>query len=265
MRKNDKTVGRSSEPMLLKQKIIYLQSELSLYQQKVKNYQNNYHYAQIEELKVENERLNEEYQSTVSKLNNKVELLQDENARVKNRYEEVVEEKNKEVQLLNNKIAELYDKQESMIVELKAELNEVKTINEDLKYQLLEKEEVLKKSQAENERMLEKDKMIKELESENEHLERRLTHLQEEFAKTKGDYRKNINTNEDEGDNSWFLRSLKETQSYKEAISNKEGNTKAFNSVFFNNVTTNELPRDSFINHKGFQQIKNNSKNEDKE
>ncbi|WP_156323855.1 hypothetical protein [Bacillus sp. JCM 19034] len=41
----------------LQQKLIYYKSELAKYRSKVEQYENNYHYAQLKELKEENEQL----------------------------------------------------------------------------------------------------------------------------------------------------------------------------------------------------------------
>ncbi|ADU31136.1 hypothetical protein [Evansella cellulosilytica] len=61
-------------PVQVKQKVIYLQSELQKYRNKVKDYEENYHYKLLEELKVENDMLKKENR----KLEDKMEQLTNE-------------------------------------------------------------------------------------------------------------------------------------------------------------------------------------------
>lgn len=56
--KGIKSIGKF-DTVQLKQRIIHLQAELSRYKQMVENYQNNYHYNQLEELKTEMAMLSE--------------------------------------------------------------------------------------------------------------------------------------------------------------------------------------------------------------
>ncbi|UQX55878.1 hypothetical protein M5V91_09675 [Cytobacillus pseudoceanisediminis] len=46
----------------LQQKVIYLTAEISKYKNKIKEYQENYHYSQLETLKNENQYLKEQIQ-----------------------------------------------------------------------------------------------------------------------------------------------------------------------------------------------------------
>ncbi len=62
------SVYREDDYRMLQQKIIHLNSELSRYKAKVKEYQDDYHYSQLEQLKEENLRLRKELDESAESL-----------------------------------------------------------------------------------------------------------------------------------------------------------------------------------------------------
>ena len=55
-------------PNILHHQIIYLNSELNKYKSKVRDYQEDYHYSQLEKLKIENSHLLREQQQFTSQM-----------------------------------------------------------------------------------------------------------------------------------------------------------------------------------------------------
>lgn len=77
------TVLKKNDPIMLKQQILFLQSELARYANQVKDYQNNYHYSMIKKLKEENAQLKEELRIFQEKKVEEMESLQTENEQLK--------------------------------------------------------------------------------------------------------------------------------------------------------------------------------------
>ena len=68
MKKRHLSSGDRLNPFILQQEIIYLRAELDKYRSKVHDYQENYHYSQLENLKIENSHLLEELNGSKSQL-----------------------------------------------------------------------------------------------------------------------------------------------------------------------------------------------------
>lgn len=98
-------------PVQLQQKIIHLQSELGKYKKRVKDYQENYHYRLLDELREENMSLVEKNQ-----------LLQTSYKEIYEKNQQL-EQENKQHQ--ENLIA-LEDKNEKLVNELKEEIKSLK-------------------------------------------------------------------------------------------------------------------------------------------
>ncbi|MBX0359338.1 hypothetical protein [Halobacillus sp. Nhm2S1] len=94
------------DPIQLQQKLIYYRAELDKYKKKVKDYQDNYHYSQLEKLKVENEELQEkieQWNHEESVLNGELtRRIQGFEERV-NRYEEQEEKYKTEIKDWQNR------------------------------------------------------------------------------------------------------------------------------------------------------------------
>ncbi|SFJ75244.1 hypothetical protein SAMN04487936_10445 [Halobacillus dabanensis] len=87
------------DTILLQQKIIHFKSELAKYKEKVKDYQENYHYALLEKLKKENAKLLEEQNAlkkdrnvTSQELNKRIQGLEEQLAKAVKLKEEQVHE-----------------------------------------------------------------------------------------------------------------------------------------------------------------------------
>lgn len=110
---------KKDDPVMLKQQIMYLKSELVQYEKKVKDYQNNYHYSMIESLKRENGVLKEDLASLKNNIHElesskqkEIERLNSEIQHMKNEYEEklqaqVQKDQNPEVELMKQEITNL--------------------------------------------------------------------------------------------------------------------------------------------------------------
>ncbi|UTR11103.1 hypothetical protein MM300_01865 [Evansella sp. LMS18] len=81
----------------LKQKVIHLRSELHKYEKKIKDYEENYHYRLLEDLKQNNEELrqkNETAEEQMKKLTNEKERLLNENEEWRQKFKAAAEKIN---------------------------------------------------------------------------------------------------------------------------------------------------------------------------
>ncbi|GGC99523.1 hypothetical protein GCM10007216_32810 [Thalassobacillus devorans] len=96
------------DPIQLQQKIIHFKAELAKYKEKVKDYQENYHYAQLDDLKEQNIQLLEDKAA----LDYQVEKMEQELRAA----EEIIAEQQSDrsrLQIKNKSLQELLQKQES--------------------------------------------------------------------------------------------------------------------------------------------------------
>ncbi|MBU8906891.1 hypothetical protein [Desertibacillus haloalkaliphilus] len=174
-----KSINRN-DPEVLKQKLIHIQSELSLYKQKVRNYQENYHYRQLETLKVENEELKEQLENLQSKLD---ELTSDKGELTSERedlQQALQEEKDEKAQLMKqlesvdserNEVNTELNRLQQRLKALQAEKEELTFKIEDIKKNTTANEEVdlLNKKLTETEQLLaEKEQKLEEYEKQSE-------------------------------------------------------------------------------------------------
>ena len=119
------------DPIILKQKIIYFQSELSRYKAKMKDYEQSYHFKQMDQLKAENAQLKldlDEVDQTIKQLMKQMEDLQEENVILQEQVSrsvqmnETVQQKEVEIKELCEKLTEAHEQ----IVQKEKEMNELK-------------------------------------------------------------------------------------------------------------------------------------------
>lgn len=135
-------VGMEKDAVLLQQKIIHFKSELAKYKEKVKDYQENYHYALLEKLKKENAKLLEE-QNVLKKdrnvisqeLNKRIQGLEEQLAKAVKLQEEQVHE-TKLWKEKANQYQENYQNASQSVIGLRKE-------SSTLQYQLKQKQEEL--------------------------------------------------------------------------------------------------------------------------
>ncbi|WP_028784810.1 hypothetical protein [Thalassobacillus devorans] len=146
------------DPVQLQQKIIYFKAELAKYKEKVKDYQENYHYAQLDNLKEQNIQLLEDK----AELDYQVEKMEKELQTA----EEIIAEQQGDrsrMQIKNKSLQELLQKQESEFRVMKENLIEK---NEHI---TKEKERIQNKAielEQSNRELQEKyKKMVKQLEN----------------------------------------------------------------------------------------------------
>ncbi|MBM7553623.1 hypothetical protein [Thalassobacillus pellis] len=130
MKKNTTT-----DPIQLQQKIIHFKSELAKYKEKVKDYQDNYHYSQLEQLKEQNNKLREEKEEAV----NDIQALQQESDKRKKRFEdEVLTARQQQEALLQekldfqNKITRIEKLNQELVGQAKARKEEANELKERL-------------------------------------------------------------------------------------------------------------------------------------
>ena len=135
MKKGEKQKQSTNDPILLKQKLIFTQSELSRYKAKVKDYQDNYHYLQLDELKDENKTLKEEIKQkdelvltktiAMERLNEQLQLALEETSKNREELHSITEEN----QALTKVVSELkstVESKESEIDKWKEEVTRLK-------------------------------------------------------------------------------------------------------------------------------------------
>ena len=163
-------------PTILHHQIIYLNSELNKYKSKVRDYQEDYHYSQLEKLKIENRHLLGEQQRFTSQL----EEINHKNLTLQNRIMEKetliehlkkqIENFKKEVDAVSNKLAQAKSNNEESLKEIERHQH----TNQQLQNQVsaLEKELITQSGQQTTE--------IQTLQSINERLKEEQTQLKDE-------------------------------------------------------------------------------------
>ena len=89
-------------PTILHHQIIYLNSELNKYKSKVRDYQEDYHYSQLEKLKIENSHLLREQQQ----MTNQIEEMKHINLTLQNRIiekEALIEQMTKQIEIFKRR------------------------------------------------------------------------------------------------------------------------------------------------------------------
>ncbi|MCQ6274862.1 hypothetical protein JMM81_07770 [Bacillus sp. V3B] len=100
MKKRNIFPNESVNPVILQQQIYYLKAELDKYRSRVNDYQGNYHYNQLEKLKIENSTLHNElnkYQGQMEEMNKNNRSLQN-----------MIVEKNSQLKQLRNELEETH-------------------------------------------------------------------------------------------------------------------------------------------------------------
>ena len=170
----EETNGRTKlTNVQLQQKIIHLQSELSRYKELVVKYQTNYHYKQMDELNTKLITLNEQLQ-----------------------------EKEAEIANANKAKAEIEKHVQQMIDERTSEKEHLITLQN-------ENDELKKQVEALTEKISASEKVLVEKEEEVKKLRDMLS------GKPTSTYiasKKRINVENDESEDSWFFRTLKQQQ-----------------------------------------------------
>ncbi|MDG5789503.1 hypothetical protein QA612_18755 [Evansella sp. AB-P1] len=130
--------NRNNVKLQMKQRIIHLKSELSRYKSKIRDYEENYHYKLLEELKVNNHDLQNNLKSKQVELDNTKEKLIDKEKKVQQltvNLNQLTEEKNRSKVVLEEKIQlekqlEQYkeedDKRKKELSKYQEELNDLK-------------------------------------------------------------------------------------------------------------------------------------------
>ena len=148
-------------PEILHHQIIYLNSELNKYKSKVREYQEDYHYSQLEKLKIENRHLLGEQQrftSQMEEMNNKNLTLQNRITEKETLIEQLkkqIENFKEEIDAVSNKLAQAKSNKEESLKEIEKHLH----TNQQLQNQVssLENEHVLRSEQhAQSEKMIQK-------------------------------------------------------------------------------------------------------------
>lgn len=135
---NKQRKKRLTNPILLHQKVIHLQSELTKYENIVKNYENKYHVTQFEQLIKENESLKKRLHDTEINLQNKIRDLEKqilimqekENKNTSSPAVEEIEQMKSKSEKLEEKLSETTD---NPLPANSAEINEANShLNEKL-------------------------------------------------------------------------------------------------------------------------------------
>ncbi|MCP3029089.1 hypothetical protein [Halobacillus sp. A5] len=119
-----------SDPIQMQQKLIYFKSELDKYKEKVKDYQDNYHYSQLEALKKENAYLleqNEEFSVQLNAARGELDRRLKGHDREINSYKENKEKLINEKTAVQHKNSELFQQQQKLLSELKTLKEELST------------------------------------------------------------------------------------------------------------------------------------------
>lgn len=154
-------------PNILHQQILYLNSELNKYKSKVRDYQEDYHYSQLEKLKIENSQLLREQQQFTSQ----IEEMNHKNLTLQNRImekETLVERLKQQIEHLKEEKSVVSNRLEQVESENKENTKEFETYsrtNQQLQSQVssLENELVLRSDQQ-----TQSEKMIQKLQDSNQ-------------------------------------------------------------------------------------------------
>ena len=163
-------------PTILHHQIIYLNSELNKYKSKVRDYQEDYHYSQLEKLKIENRHLLREQQQ----MTNQIEEMKHINLTLQNRIiekETLIEQMTKQTEHLNEEITTVSNRLEQAGSDNRESLKEIERYNhtnQQLQNQVstLKKELIMRSDQQTTE--------IQTLQAINERLKVEQTQLKEE-------------------------------------------------------------------------------------
>ncbi|MFG6121367.1 hypothetical protein [Thalassobacillus sp. B23F22_16] len=144
------------DPIQLQQKIIHFKAELAKYKEKVKDYQENYHYAQLDDLKEQNIQLLEDKAA----LDYQVEKMEHELRAA----EEIIAEQQSDrsrLQIKNKSLQELLQKQES----------EFRVQKENLTFRI---EHLLKEKEKVQNKLIELEQSNRTLNEKNQKLTKEL-------------------------------------------------------------------------------------------
>lgn len=152
----------STDPVQLQQKIIHFQSELKKYQDIVKDYENNYHFAQFKKLKEENELLKAQMEEQQNEFERKIEEIEKQysmnsesssnDTTTEEAFQQLIEEKEKvENELLQTREILINERKqfERVITQLKKEKTDLKNklnaleLNNDSLINSLDNEELI--------------------------------------------------------------------------------------------------------------------------
>ncbi|WP_078555123.1 hypothetical protein [Bacillus alkalicellulosilyticus] len=123
-RKRNQTT--SGDPIILKQKLIHLQSELAQYVQKLKEYQHNYHYSLIDQLKAENNLLQEQledYKKKISTLEEALQKTQNSEALIEQLQEELQNQGER-----NQQLSKECEEKDNLVIQLQQQLEDEREI-----------------------------------------------------------------------------------------------------------------------------------------
>jgi len=189
-RKHDPPDDRLN-PVILQQQIIYLSSELDKYRSKVRDYQVNYHYSQLEKLKIENNHLlGERKQFTIQ-----IKDINHKNLTLQNRITEkeaLIEQLKIQIEHLKKVISVVNDRLQQAESDNRKSLEEVKEhkySNQQLQKQVasLENELVLL-----NDQQTQSEEMIQKLQVSNQILSDKNKQLTEEIISYKEEIQKKL-------------------------------------------------------------------------
>lgn len=210
----------NQNPEVLKQKIIHYKSELARFKQKINDYENNYYYSLIDQLKQENAAIKEQYELAKMDWYEKKVTMEQELERLQSEYDAYKQKAGEEIiyikeqrQKAESSLAENKEKQEMQLRMLE---QETETLVEKLKFLQQEKQVLAEKWQSQEQENKELLKRIGVLEQEkNEIKEKQLASIEKQ---TETATSKNLANQE-----GWFLRNLKQ----EEAIEKSENISEA--------------------------------------
>ncbi|MCM3708100.1 MULTISPECIES: hypothetical protein [Cytobacillus] len=145
---------------ILQQKVIYLTAEISKYKNKIKEYQENYHYSQLETLKNENQYLKEQIQKK-----------QQDEIEIKNEFRSAVVHYEKNLEELSAKEANYLSKIESLNDQIRKSEKLMSTLREHNTSITQEIEEFKKNRLLLHKQLSEKDSELIKLKNVNEQLQ----------------------------------------------------------------------------------------------
>lgn len=144
----------------LQQKVIYLTAEISKYKNKIKEYQENYHYSQLETLKNENQYLKEQIQKN-----------QQDELNIKEQLSFAIARYEMKLKELSSKEADYLSKIESLDEQIQNSQKLISNLQENNTSLRQEIEEFHKNRIYLHKQLSEKDSDLIRLKSENKHLQ----------------------------------------------------------------------------------------------
>ncbi|RBP90546.1 hypothetical protein DFO70_10951 [Cytobacillus firmus] len=145
---------------ILQQKVIYLTAEISKYKNKIKDYQENYHYSQLETLKNENQYLKEQIQKK-----------QQDELDIKEELSSAIAHYKKNLKELSSKEADYLVKIETLDEQIRKSEKLILTLQENNTSIRQEIEEFQKNRLYLHKQLSEKDSELIKLKNENEQLQ----------------------------------------------------------------------------------------------